>query len=434
MKSQKRQVLKAIQQLGHNVSAADIVVATGQSLHEVSLLLNEIAAETSATLYVNAGGKIIYKFQPNLQFSYLSSGAGRLATLLVSKIAPTFLFAFRISFGLTLLFSVTFILGLMLLMRSLLSVSSDTRADIPTTWIEFFRALGKLVSGNSRMWLQPAIDSRISSNCDDTLLAPPFNFLQRQSESNSSRGFLLDCYLFLFGPGNPNKELESESWRLIAHVIRLHKGLVLAEQFVPFTGRAPDDLRILFSILAKFDGRPMVSESGHFLYFFPTFVETASNHSEPLATSALLARYWQFIDIPNHALKPVIFLAAANLLGSAYFLCLILVIGGKHRFELSLFSFLSIYGILFLLIPALRWISIHFKNAAIERRNKIVQEYQEKLGRPSPDLLQRLDEAEQIRSRFKTKSLSQIIYRTDRDFLDQLNNPESSGITGSEPE
>lgn len=416
MKSHKNQVLKDIQKLGNNVTVADVVARSGCSLQESSLLLTEIASETAATLHVNADGQITYRFRPNFQYIYLSKGTARIIAKVTKTVVPAALFLFKISFGLTLMVSVIVIFGVILVIRSLLSVGIDQGESVPAMWVDFFSAFKGIV------WF----DFRRSRDRKAAALARDSGSVSNAvAEPVSTQGFLLDCYDFLFGPGNPNEGLEEERWKLIAQTIRLNEGIVLAEHFVPYTGRPPEDEQALFAILAKFNGQPTVSEAGDILYVFPSISVRSEVANYAFTAPLVQEREWQFTGLTKQALRPVIMLAVANLFGALLFLFLIYKVGGKHTSDLRLFAFFSLYGCLFLAIPLVRWFGLQSTNQKIRHSNQVAREYEEKLGKPDLVLRRKLEDAEQIRRTESTMQNSQIVYRTDQDYLEQLTDASS---------
>ena len=59
----------------------------------------------------------------------------------------------------------------------------------------------------------------------------------RVPETNNN--FMMNCFSFLFGDGQPNANLEERKWQLIAQVIKANNGVVTAEQLAPYTGADP---------------------------------------------------------------------------------------------------------------------------------------------------------------------------------------------------
>jgi len=412
MKNPKKQVLKAVQKLGNSVTVADVVARSGCSLQESTFLLNEIAAETSATLQVSGDGHILYCFQPNFQYKYFSRGTAKVLSILRRTFGPVLFFLFKISFGLTLMLSVIIVFGMILILRSLLSVGADSGESVQGMWSDFFLALRRIVWLDFRRLREGRAQARLGGEA------------ATQSEVPSGQGFLLDCYYFLFGPGDPNEGIEEYRLQLIAQSIRLNEGVVLAEHLVPYTGRPPDDEQTLFSILAKFNGSPFVSESGNILYSFPSMAAHSDVASYAFTAALVQEQEWQFTGLSRQALQPVILLAVANLLGACLFYSIIAMIGGRHTADLRLFEFFSIYGVLFLAIPAVRWFVVRKKNKKIRESNQIASEYEEKIGKPDLELAKKLEEAEQLRRNESVQQSKQIVYRTDQDYLEQMSDAD----------
>jgi hypothetical protein len=100
------------------------------------------------------------------------------------------------------------------------------------------------------------------------------------------------------------------------------------------------------------------------------------------------------------------------------------MIGGRHTADLRLFEFFSIYGVLFLAIPAVRWFVVRKKNKKIRESNQIASEYEEKIGKPDLELAKKLEEAEQLRRNESVQQSKQIVYRTDQDYLEQMSDAD----------
>jgi hypothetical protein len=426
MNNPKKQVLKAIQKLGNRVTVADVVARSGYSLQESTILLNEIAAETSATLQVSADGRILYCFHPNFQYLYLSRGTAKVLSFLRRTFGPVLFFLFKISFGVTLMLSVIIVFGIILILRSLLSVGTDSGESVSLMWGDFFLVLRRVVWLDFRSLREARTQRRLSAELTtmDQTTGEQTTAEHTLSAVPSGQGFLLDCYYFLFGPGDPNEGVEESRWKLIAQSIRLNEGVILAEHLVPYTGRPPEDERTLFSILAKFNGAPFVSESGNIFYTFPSMASRSDVASYAFTAPLVQEKEWQFTGLSRQALKPVILLAVANLLGAGLFYMLIAMIGGRHAGDLRLFQFFSVYGVLFLVIPAVRYFVVQNKNRRIRENNEIAREYEEKIGKPDIDLARKLEEAEQFRRHENAEQSKQIVYRTDQDYLEQISDAE----------
>ena len=426
MNNPKKQVLKAIQKLGNRVTVADVVARSGYSLQESTVLLNEIAAETSAMLEVSGDGRILYCFHPNFQYLYFTRGTAKVLSFIKRTFGPVLLFLFKISFGVTLMLSVIVVFGIILILRSLLSVGTDSGESVSVMWGDFFLVLRRVVWLDFRSLREARMQRKAATELAamDQTAGDQTTAELAQSTVPAGQGFLLDCYYFLFGPGDPNEGVEESRWKLIAQSIRLNEGVVLAEHLVPYTGRPPEDEQTLFSILAKFNGVPFVSESGNILYTFPSMASRSEVASYAFTAPLVQEKEWQFTGLSRQALKSVILLAVANLLGAGLFYILIAMIGGRHGADLRLFQFFSVYGVLFLLIPAVRYFILRKKNRQIRENNEISRAYEEKIGQPDIDLAKKLEEAEQFRRHENVEQSKQIVYRTDQDYLEQITDAE----------
>jgi hypothetical protein len=393
----KKKVLQAIRALGNQVTVPDVVAKTGLSLYEASETMTTIASETEASLQVTASGDIVYRFPAHFYYLYFARGLERFFSKASRKLANAAFFLFKISFGLILLFSVIFIFSVALLIRSVLAAYLGSGDGIPRMWSDFFRSLKKIAWGAEHTDLSPSPDGH-----------------------DTGQGFLLNCYSFLFGPGNPNQGIEEECGKLIAQVIRLNEGIVLAEHFSPYTGRAPEDERIIFQILAKFNGYPKVTENNEIVYIFPS-MSTRSEVANYAHTPALIQeKEWQWIGLSKEAAQPVLTLAAANLMGAMVFVFFIVCSGGTNSAHLKLFAFFACYGSLFFFIPLVRWLVLQEINKDIKQRNETAREYEKRLGNPDQSLLVKLEEAENMRLQENTRAPKEIVYRTDKDYLEQL--------------
>jgi hypothetical protein len=396
----KEKVLQAIRALGNQVTVPDVVAKTGLSLYEASETMTKIASETQARLQVTATGEIVYRFPPHFYYLYFARGIERFFSKAGRKLAAAGFFLFKISFGLILLFSVIFIFSIALLIRSVLAAYLGAGDGIPQMWSDFFRSFKKIAWGNENTAESAPVDG--------------------QHPEHPGQGFLLNCYSFLFGPGNPNQGIEDECGKLIAQVIRLNEGIVLAEHFSPYTGRAPEDETVIFQILAKFNGYPKVTENNEIVYIFPS-MSTRSEVANYAHTPALIQeKEWQFWGLTKEARQPVLTLAAANLLGAMVFVLLIVCTGGTNSAHLKLFAFFACYGSLFVFIPLARWLILKEINKDIRQRNETAREYENRLGDPDQGLLVKLEEAENLRLRENTRGAKEIVYQTDKDYLEQL--------------
>lgn len=427
--SARRQVLAAINQMERRVSIADVVTKTGLSLNTVSSIVNDIAHESQAHLEVTTQGVIYYIFPGNLNYVYFSNRLLHFLHAIWERISPYAIFLFRISFGLVLLFSIALVFSIMFVIQVMVSVLAGHTSGVANTFKEFYYLMRRLLRWN-------VVPTSLFKLSEKALYTPGYkqsattiNTVSDTANSISTtigttdgdKGFLLNCYAFLFGPGDPNVDYYATQARLIAQLIRNNDGVLLPEQLSPYTGTAPDEPEELFHILSSFNGYPETTESGHLVYVFPDMQATGTEAAiEKKDIPAYLAlRTWTFAGISKNALKPIIVTALFNFSGTAFFFWILFAARTSNKSVALLFFVLSLYGLFFLTFPAYRWIVIFFKNIHIRGYNERVEEYRDILQSDHPDLQEARAEAQNIRDKFRVKPTEKLEYTTARDYLDQ---------------
>jgi hypothetical protein len=78
------------------------------------------------------------------------------------------------------------------------------------------------------------------------------------------------------------------------------------------------------------------------------------------------------------------------------------------------------YGCSFLIVPFVRFCAISCKNKSIRERNELAAAYEQMLGNPTGELLRKLEDAERMRRTTTIQQSKQIVYSTDRDYLEQI--------------
>jgi len=399
--TRKRTIIKAIRELNNRVTVADVVATTGLPLNEVTEELNSVAAQSQATLDVTDVGEVFYNFPPNFAMAYYAQGVKRVLLNAWNSIFKVLFFLFRISFGITLLLSFLFIFGTILLFQTVIAAGMGASHEVGAMWGDFGYLIKRIAMQDIVLW------KKHDPSQED---AP---------SGKSKQGFLLDCYSFLFGEGNPNEQLSENRWKLLAQVIRLNEGIIIAEHLPPYTGRPADDEPALFQVLSKFSGYPRLSESGQLIYVFPDMQQRSTNVSYTFMPEYIEEKPWQFSKMSPQALRPVLALAIGNFLGSLFFwwLCLF-----THRVSKppALFLFFAIYGTLFVLVPIIRLAIIRILNWRIARRNEMSRGFENLIGSPDKEVKSKLEDAEKIRRAFGAIPGNNIVYTTQKDYLEQL--------------
>jgi len=402
--SNRTKIIHAINELGRRVTVADVVAKTGMPLAEVSNELNQIASDTHANLEVAQDGDIYYCYPDHLSITYFTRGISRIAGVVAHYAFEFAFFLFRLSFGLILLFSLICFFGIALVIQTLLAGVSGSTEAVAGMWRDFFGLVQRLALKDLLHWgkekLRPG-----------------------STKGGARQGFLLDCYSFLFGEGDPNRDVDEERWRLLAQVIRLNEGVVLPEHLSPYTGRDPEDENIIFEILAKFNGRPQVSTTGNIVYLFPSMQKRSEVTSYALLPPLLEHKRWTFTSLKKEELKKVMGLGALNFV-MALTACYFLVRPTYMTSVSYMFLFLCFYALLFLTIPALRLLYTFEKNRMIKKSNDLCREYENRLGSPNSQLAQRLEEAEEMRAALASNGDSSIVYSTSQDYLEQISDTD----------
>ena len=400
-------VLKAIQALGHRVTIADVVARSGLSVELTSRLLASIAAKSDSSLQVASDGIVYYCFPSYLYYQFFTRGLRQTLRRGGAILKKSALFLFKISFGLTLLSSVMFIFGVGSLFRTIVLAQANDYDAINRLWREFFALFSNLSQGE--------FDG-----------GQPEEPVKGGVQSYTFRPFLMNCYALLFGPEDPNTNIADERSQLIAQVIRLNEGVVLAEHLSPYTGALPGDEKTMFQILHKFSGYPVVLEGGHLAYVFPAMESRSDVDTYVHMKELIEEKELSFTGLSGKQIRPVLTLALANIAGAVFFIFLIVGIGGSEVHHLRLFTFFALYGSLFFFIPAVRFFAFKKVNNGIRERNSIARRYEALLGNPDAELTISLEEIESLRRSSQVSSGKEVIYRTDKDYLEQLTDGQVS--------
>ena len=128
-------------------------------------------------------------------------------------------------------------------------MSSDRRDFNPRELINFFNIL---IFRDLIFWGTSNASNRFQIHGKGQAKVPDTG-----TDAGNTRGyFLINCFSFLFGDGNPNSHIEDEKWRLAAQTIRENGGVVIKEQLAPYIGPELEDADGILPVLARFDGRP----------------------------------------------------------------------------------------------------------------------------------------------------------------------------------
>jgi hypothetical protein len=287
-----------------------------------------------------------------------------------------------------------------------------------------------------------------------------------QAGKKQKSNFLMEVFSYLFGNGDPNTGFEDSKWQTVAKVIKANQGVVVAEQLAPYLGENPGSEDWMIGILQRFNGIPEVSEKGNIVYTFPAFqsvqaddpaitggsllsgqgqannqVPSASQYGQDLSNlyrshlakskqnnmaerstrmldNYLLEENWEFMPIKDGAVITIVCFGLFVLVGSLLLMFNFSSLAVIHM-ALPLLYFLAGYGLLFFLIPALRYPIYKSINNGIDKRNSAKLEYAALLRNPSENMGTKLEEARQARVSGVVVGRGKVVYTTEKDALEQ---------------
>lgn len=417
---ERKQILKAINDLKLKVTPSDVSAKTGLPILKVNQELNQIASDTQAHLQVSEQGDIAYHFKSNIQAAYMAQGIKRIFDKVFSKTLNALFFLVRISFGIMLIVSLIIISVLIIFLIIVMSQRGSNNRDSGFGGFGgggfHFGFFDYLILRDLIYWgTASGYRKRYSLN-EPTVRRP-------------DRGnFLFNVYSFLFGDGNPNKNLEERKWAMVAKVIRSSDGVVTAEQLAPYTGADPTDEDAVLPVLTRFNGKPEVTDSGNILYTFPDLQVTASEQELSNLPSYLKEWQWKFSNVPDGGLTPVFILGGLNFFGALFLLHNASTVvydragyaihSPLHGLEPLLIVLLG-YGSLFLAVPAIRHLVQKRLNDKINKRNMQRMLNAELLEKPSDELIVKLKEAKEMKLNTRILTDNNTVYDTRKDDSDQ---------------
>ncbi|CAN5431388.1 hypothetical protein BH11CYA1_BH11CYA1_19590 [soil metagenome] len=411
-KDQKQIAIRAINQLGRRVTAADVATETGLSINDSSRLLNEIASEVGGHLEVSAQGFVAYSFSSGFQNKYIATGLKAFFERVGKLLFDIGFFTVKISFGLLLLTSLAVVIIAVMITIFVTTFGSEKKNKRQPL-------LDLLILRDLIFW-------QSTSGRAKRLVVQP---LSARVEQIKNDNFLINCFSFLFGDKSPNAEIEEKQWRLIAQLIHNNDGVVIAEQLAPLLlleipEKASSEDYVL-PVLCRFDGRPEVSDSGSIIYQFPSLQVSAGLAETPqivlqnFLPNALLEYEIPFSNLTKEQIRPVLAIATLNLAGTWW------LAFTAHRL-VHIYSWqsdiLAIYGTLFAIIPLLRWVFLNWVNAGITMRNAEREKLASKLVKPTADLQEKLNQREKTANDLTispTIDSASVIYTSEKDYLEQ---------------
>lgn len=423
----KKLVINAIHDLGRRVTAADVATKTGLPVLVVQQKLNEVASDTSGHMQVGTAGDVVYAFGPGFSNAYIAKG---IKAAFLNAASKTFSFLFylvRISFGIALILSlvtiVVIIIGLTLVMQ--MRGSDDERRGGDDLFS------GGLFPGGAgfhlNFWDWMLLRDLFFWNTYNRYQPVTYNYNAPTVRRRQRSSFLLNCFSFLFGDGDPNEGLQEKRWQLIAQVIKHNNNVVTAEQLAPYTGADPKNEDAVLPVLARFNGKPEVTEKGNIVYVFESLQSVAAD--QKINPPPYLQEFeWKFSNVDQGELLPVYIVAGLNFAGAWWLWRFIThlqlvqappTIGPSIHGFVVLVACLVIYGTAFVAIPIIRTLINKIRNAGIEKRNIKLFKYSQLVANPTPELKDKLRESYAYKIRDRRLTQQDVVYTTEKDSLDQ---------------
>ncbi|WP_293330675.1 hypothetical protein [Microcoleus sp. CAWBG58] len=388
-------IMQAVEQLGYRVTVGDVAAKAGLDVNFAQRELLTLASEAGGNLQVAESGDIAYIFPNNFRDILRNKFLRLQLQEWWQKIWRVLFYLIRISFGVVLVASILLIVVAITLLLS--SMNSDNNGGGGGSGGESGGGGGGFFFfpyfWNDLIWI-------FYWNHDE----PYYQQRSRDRGQKPQMSFLEAVFSFIFGDGNPNKNLEERKWSDIATAIRNNRGAVAAEQIAPYLdylgqGYAREYEEYMLPALARFDGRPEVSPEGQIIYHFPQ-LQTTAILQNPQPTGAYLREMlWRFSHADSGQIVLAAGLGAVNLVGALVLGNLLTksaIAGGFIGFVSGIYPLLLIYGVGFLTIPLIRYFWIQWKNSQIEARNRDRQQRAMLLNQPDANLQQKLAYAQEF--------------------------------------
>lgn len=409
------EMMQAIERLGYRVTVGDVAAQAGLDLNLTQTGLLALASEAGGHLQVAETGDIVYAFPQDFR-AILRNKQFRLRLQeWWNQVWKILFYLIRISFGLVLLASILLIGLAIVVIITAASSSRDSDNDQGSEGRIFL----------PRFWFSPDFFWIFYPNYDDR----PVQRQRSRFSEPAPMNFLEAVFSFLFGDGNPNRDLEQRRWQAIGTVIRNHQGAVAAEQLAPYLddlgqGYTQEYEEYMLPVLTRFNGRPEVSPEGEIVYHFPELQTTAAQTQPQPVAAYLKETLWQFSQASSGQKVLAAALGGVNLVGALTLGNLLAggtvaaKLGGLVAFVQSIYWLLLGYGAAFLLIPLGRYCWIQWRNGKLAVRNQSRQERAVVLNQADVKLQKKLGYAQQFAAE-TVIGTADLVYRTDRDLVEQ---------------
>lgn len=416
MASPNSAIMQSIEKLNYRVTVGDVATQSGLDVKVVQQELLQLANDTNGHLQVAETGDIAYIFSPNFRTILRNKYWQLRVEKWLKKAWSIIFYLIKISFGIILISSIIIMLLAIVIIVVAISGNKDSDSSDNSNSNQ-----GGSFFFFPRFWISPDFFLIFSPNYEERRYQKA-----RYNSSENQFNFLESIYSFLFGDGDPNRNLEERRWQEIAMVIKNNNGAIIAEQVAPYLDNIniynERDEDYILPVLTRFNGYPEVSDQGEIIYYFPELQVTAKETAKTTISPYLKENLWQFTMASSGQKIGAIALGGINLV-LALMLGTLLTpetaqqIGGFILFVNSIYGILLTYAISYLTIPLIRYFWLKNRNRKIEIRNHN-RENRANLLKSNPQLKAKINYAQKFAQQ-KIITAENLAYSTEKDLLDQ---------------
>lgn len=432
-------VIEAVEKMGgNNVLASDVAVKAGLSLSATKQSLSALASLTRGDISVSESGDLLYSFPSSIQQALSSNSLRyRITKLWKQDIWPKLFWSIRIAFGVFLFVSIALIFSTLLFVQTGTSNRDDRDDDRRGGSIGGFGRYGMGDFLFDVFYPRPwgygpyyGYYGRID----------PFDRRRTISQEDDRPGIFEGIFSYIFGDGDPNRNLELARLREASKIIRDNGGAVTAEQLAPFCDvDDPDEMGNKFlvdesyvlPIVSQLGGEPAVTDDGDIVYLFPDLQVSAleEEFGDSFDSSSYLEENsLEFSRNPAFGNVAAAALGVVNL-GGALYLGQILsspaLLGVRLPAIYGLvqagYPFLLLYAILFNAIPIARYFYTEKTNTEISKRNSARRKWLTYLQVGGSTLKRKLTAAKSMRQKMRRlvgKDAESSVYDTRKKIED----------------
>jgi hypothetical protein len=401
------QLMTAVERLGYRVTCGDVATQTGMHLETARSGLLALANQTGGHLQVTDTGEVIYVLSPDFRQILLRKSVKLQLKAWLDRFAAVGFYLVKISFGVFLITSISFVYLTILAIALSAIFSSEGGGDCG--------------DDNCVLGIFDWGGSSSANTLPTSTTTSPLEPIRAKTQ-RKPLNFLEAVFSVLFGDGNPNTDLEQRRWSYIGSLIHRQRGVAIAEQIAPYLdnlgqGYDREYENYMLPVLTKFNGIPEVSPTGQLVYHFPdlqTTIKDAADRSSRVPKS-LRERKWKFTKATPEQTNWSIALFAANLVGIGI---LAVLLKGLTSSAIGVaLIVLALYGAGLVIIPSCRYFWVKAQDRQVRQRNHF-RHQQANLLRQNSEVQAKLDYAQQFAKQYRITDRD-IIYTTEEDALAQ---------------